>query len=166
MSLHLPKNGNFSLNIWQESDVLKCPRSWSLIQIIHPIWSHIWSEALCFPILLGSKSLSFSIILGQSFSHRCTLIDQLVLPRSCRITRSCPQKALLSSSGPDFIEKDSRSALMANCSHQPQARLQTIGLWWPRARGLTASLRAEFSRRPAYSAVPKSQVKYISPIIG
>ena len=138
MSPHMPENVNFSLTlrismtrIW--FDVLKCPRSWSFTQIIHPtlprIWGQIWSEALSFSIILGSESLSFSIILGQRFSHRCTLIDQLVLPRTwCRTTRSCRHKALLSSSGPDSIEKDSRSARRADRSRQRQARLLTLSL--------------------------------------
>ena len=51
------------------------------------------------------------------------------------------------------IEKDSRLARRANRSCQRQARLHTVGLWCPRAGGPTASLRAEFGQRPAYSVV-------------
>ena len=74
-----------------------------------------------------------------------------------RTTCSCRHKALLSSRGPDSIEKDSRSARRANRIRQRQARLHTVGLWWPRAGGPTASLCAEFGRKPAYSAVSKSR---------
>ena len=67
-------------NVWAS----ECLRSWSFTQIIHlilpRIYGQIWSEALNFSIILGSLSLSFSLIMGQSFSHGCTLIDQLVLP--------------------------------------------------------------------------------------
>ena len=54
-------------------DVLKCPRSWSFTQILRQslprIWGQFWSELL-----------RFYLILGQSFSQRCTLINQWVLP--------------------------------------------------------------------------------------
>ena len=137
MSPYMPENVNFSLTlqismmrIW--FDVLNHPRSWSFTQIIQPsllrIWGQIWSEALSLSKILGSESLSFFIILGQSFSHMCTLIDQLVLPRSSRTTGSYRNKVLLSSSGSDSIEKDSQLARRADRSRQdcdgrgPEAR--------------------------------------------
>ena len=76
-----------------------------------------------------------------------------LLQQRWRTTQSCRHKALLSSSGPDFIGKDSWSARRADRSRQRQARLHTVGLWWPRAGGPTASLCAEFRQRPANSAV-------------
>ena len=45
----------------------------------------------------------------------------------CRTTRRCRHKALLSSSRPDSIKKDSWSACRADCSRQRQARLHTVG---------------------------------------
>ena len=64
------------------------------------------------------------------------------LQQRCRTTRNCRHKALVSISRPDSIKKDSQSARRADRSRQRQARLHTVGLSWPRARGPMASLRA------------------------
>ena len=50
-----------------------------------------------------------------------------LLQHRCRTIWSCWHKALLSSSGPDSIEKDSWLACRADCSRQWQARLHTVG---------------------------------------
>ena len=60
--------------------------------------------------------------------------------------RSCWHKALLSSSMPASIVKDSQSAPRANRSRQRQAKLHTVGLWWPKAEGTTASLCAVMAK--------------------
>ena len=69
-----------------------------------------------------------------------------LLQHCCRTTRSCRHKALLSSSGPDSIEKDSQSARRADCSRQRQARLHTVGFGLARAGGPIASLLAEWPK--------------------
>ena len=48
------------------------------------------------------------------------------------------------------------SSCRTTWSCQRQARLHTVGFWWPTAEGLTASLLYNDGQRPAYSAVPKS----------
>ena len=61
------------------------PRSWSftgiIFQTLQRIWDRTWSE-----------TLSFSLILGWSFSHRSPLIDQWVLPQVCGIPFHDPPK--------------------------------------------------------------------------
>ena len=69
-----------------------------------------------------------------------------LLQHCCRTTQSCRHKALLSSSGPDSIKKDSRSARRADCSRQPQARLHTVGFGLARARRPIGSLCAEWPK--------------------
>ena len=54
-------------------------------------------------------------------------IDGGVGYSSCRTTQSCRHKALLSSSGPDSIKKDSQSPRRVDRSRQRQARLHTVG---------------------------------------
>ena len=69
--------------------------------------------------------------------------------------------AFLSSSGRGSIEKDSWSALRADRRRQRQARLHTVGLWWPRARGQTASLCVEFCQRPAFVRCTQARTGYL-----
>ena len=49
-----------------------------------------------------------------------------LLQQRCRTIWSCQHKALISSSRPDSIKKDSRLARRADCSRQRQARLHTV----------------------------------------
>ena len=76
---------------------------------------------------------------------------------SCKTTQSCRHKALLSSSGPDSIKKDSRSAHRADHCRQRQARLHTVGFGLAEGRRPNGQPTCSDGQRPAYSAVPKSQ---------
>ena len=67
-----------------------------------------------------------------------------LLQHCCRTTQGCRHKVLLSSSVPDSIKKDSRSASRADCSRQRQAKLHTVGFGLARAGGPIASLRGEW----------------------
>ena len=81
----------------------------------------------------------------QTFRHfwgqKCTKVLMLLWDSTLLKVR-----ALLSNSGQDSVKKDSWSALRANRSSQLQVRLHLVWLLCPRARGLTASLCAEFGR--------------------
>ena len=126
-------------------DVLKRPRSWSFTQIIHPIlpriWCQIWYDLLRFSMILGYKLLSFSIILGQSFSDRWTLYTKWLMGLTVGKLGTVGN-GLTIKLGAGLYQK--RFSIGPHCSRQRQARLHTVGLWWPRAGGLTASLCAGF----------------------
>ena len=57
-----------------------------------------------------------------------------LLQHHCRTTQSCRHKALISSSGLDFIKKDSWSPRRANPRGQQQARLHTVGFGLAKGR--------------------------------
>ena len=57
--------------------------------------------------------------------------------------------------GPDSKQKDPWSARRANCSHQRQARLHTVGFGLAEGKGPTASLCADLAKGQVACAVPK-----------
>ena len=88
-----------------------------------------------------------------------------LLQQRCRTTRSCRHKALLSSSRPDSIEKDSKSARRADCSRQRQARLHTVGFGLARAGGPIASLRAEWPKASLLCGTQVTRVRIDGAVI-
>ena len=53
------------------------------------------------------------------------------------------------------LKKKTPLACRADCSRQGEARLHTLGLWWSRAKGSTASLCADLGEGQLACAVPK-----------
>ena len=88
------------------------------------------------------------INLSQNRALHCTILSSKMYYQditelsnsSCMTTWTCIIGSYHKGYGLDSKEKDSWSA------RQRQARLHTVGLVWPRAKGLTASLCAELAK--------------------